>query len=268
MKEKDLTFRGDDIHIMQVYQKTGLVLSGGGFRGFAHLGVLKALDELQVPVHIIAGTSAGALMAAAYAAGNKPEAICAQAKEFFRFGLGDLLRMRHSFYPGKLLLRLLQVLVPEDNFSKLHIPLIVVATDIRTSKSVTFSSGALWACLIGAASVPGIFEPVSVGSHLLVDGGVLNNLPASMLPGNCDRIIGVHVNKADHSEPLKWSRMKVIEQCFHLAVADTVYREAQSCTVFIEPALTGIGMFDWKKIDRAFEAGYEETMRHKALLLS
>jgi NTE family protein len=249
--------------------KTGLVLSGGGVRGFAHLGVLQALEELNVQPYAISGVSAGAIVGALYAAGHAPAKIKDILKNNSYFSWSSFLLNKDGLFSMKALLKVLQTYIPIDSFESLNTKLFVTATDFASNTSVTFSEGKLIETVIASASVPVIFEPVKIGNHLLVDGGLLNNFPIEPLENVCDRLIGCNVNNI--SQGLDGSKrigkMHMIEICFHMAIAASVYNKVQKLDLFIEPVLHEFGMFDVAKADLIYETGYHTAMLYKDQLL-
>lgn len=249
----------------------GLVLSGGGARAFAHLGLLQALAEWGIRPDLISGVSSGAIAGALYAAGHQPEGILAAMKGSDFFHLSNFSLHRDGFFSMRPLLDLLQEQVPLDSFEKLSIPLFVTVTDLVRNESLTFSKGPLFQAVIASCSVPVIFETVSWGERLLVDGGLLNNFPVEPIEAGCDRLIGSHVNKL----PVRGlpagrdgsgghlGKAAMVERCFHLAIAHTVYEKSGRCAVFTEPLLTGFSMFDVHKADMIYEIGYKTALAHK-----
>lgn len=245
--------------------KIGLVLSGGGIRGVAHLGLLKALDELGVKPYAISGVSAGALIGAMYAAGKSPEEILAVGKSNLNFGFSNLLWRRGGLFSKESIHKLLVENIPHNSFEGLHIPLFVNATDFIQNKTVFFSKGKLIPCLEASASVPILFSPAELDSKKLVDGGLLNNFPIEPLMGRCDKIIGSHVNRIEEftNTDVKFSRFAIMERCYHMSIANSVYLKVHDCDLFIEPHLYGFGMFDTKRADQIFEAGYQTALKEK-----
>lgn len=247
----------------------GLVLSGGGARGAAHIGVLQALDELKLSVSAISGVSAGAIIGALYASGLSPQLILKELKEGGSFGVRDIAWMKGGILSFDTLQKKLASLLGKDDFAYLKIPLTVAATDISTGRAVFISDGPLLVALRGSSSIPMIFEPVPYKGHSLVDGGILNNLPVEPLKGKYDIVVGSYVNKLYREEgPADASRFSLIDRCFHLAIDKTVRAQAVLCDVFIEPDVSGFGMFDMKKANQLFELGYNATMLQKEKLLS
>ncbi|MDF2190571.1 patatin-like phospholipase family protein [Paraflavitalea sp. CAU 1676] len=248
--------------------KTGIVLSGGGVRGFAHLGLLKLLDEIGLKPYAISGTSAGAIAGAMYLAGHSPEAILGILKQNAYFGWSNLLWHKDGFFSMQPLLRSLQKHIPQNSFESLAARFFVTATDFTHGKQAVFSSGPLYEPVIAAASVPVVFAPVKIGDSLLVDGGLLNNFPIDPLLPICDQIIGSHVNKlpSGHNVMNPVGKMNILEKCFHMAIAGSVEAKFEHCAVLIEPDLSRFSMFDVKKAEEVFEAGYVAAAKVKGKL--
>lgn len=233
----------------------------------AHLGVLTALDDLGVKVSAISGVSAGAVIGAMYAAGHAPSEILGILKKQSYFSIADFSLMKNGLFTMAGLRKTIMECIVIDDFGCLQVPLFITATDITCGSSVTFSQGELYDVIIASASVPVVFEPVSYQKYQLVDGGILNNLPVEPLLGRCDVIIGSHVNRMyDGSSPIKFSKASLVDQCFHLAIADSVHQRASKCDVFIEPLLTGYGMFEMKYADEIVSRGYRAAMEQKEKL--
>lgn len=241
--------------------KIGLVLSGGGARGIAHLGVVKALGELGIKPEIISGTSSGAILGAFLAGGFSPETILGYIKEqkimsSLRFAMSKvgLFRMDNA-------IKLYSGYLGHDTFEKLNIPLIVSATDLITGKSVYFNKGELFTPVMASAAIPILFKPVYHEGMLLVDGGLLNNLPAEPLQDKCDFVIGVHCNPIGRASHLGNFR-KVMERTFLFSVYNTIRTRIGLCDLFIEPGeLTQYRVFDVSKAEQIFKAGYEEVFK-------
>ena len=225
--------------------KIQLCLSGGGARGFAHLGAIQAFHEMGISIVRISGTSAGAMAGAFIAAGYEPEEILEIfiRNQFFKMFNG-------AFNRGLLKMGGMEKLFKEhlpETFEELKIPLIIGVTDILKGKSQYLSDGELIPVILGSGSIPGLFKPIQHRGMLMVDGGILNNLPVEPLLKYAPPVIGIHVNPVGIiAEPTTtWS---VLQRTFHLGVfSNTVYREAK-CTVVIEPvALKEVKVFDYSK---------------------
>ena len=243
-------------------RRIGIVLSGGGARGIAHLGVLKALKEFGVKLSMISGTSAGAVAGALFASGMEPEAV------LDRIRAGRLIRnLRPSWQTSGLfsldvLQRLVAETIPDDNFSSLSMPLTVAATNLGTGTIRYFSEGRLTLPLMASCCIPVVFSPVVIDGERYVDGGVLNNLPVEPLVGKCDFIIGSHCNPV--SGTFSGKTMKsVAERSFLLGVGFNTRASRGHCNVFIEPpALDRFSAADFTSARDIFDAGYRHTLNN------
>jgi NTE family protein len=250
-------------------KKIGLVLSGGGARAFAHLGLLKALDELNIRIHAISGVSAGAIFAALYASGKSPAEILNLTQSNTYFGFSNLLWRKAGFFSMESVRHLLSENIPYNSFEGLKMPLFVNATDFINNKTIFYSEGKLIDRLVASASIPVLFNPIEMDGHTLVDGGLLNNLPVEPLLTVCDKIIGSHVNKLQEIKDgnIKFSKLSILERSFHMSIANTVYSRGQHCDLFLEPQLFDFGMFDTKNAQAIFNVGYKYAMNEKDKLL-
>jgi NTE family protein len=189
--------------------KIGLALSGGGARGFAHVGILKGLEGAGIPVDYIAGASMGGLIGACYAKGktaHELEAIIieiSKTRELMR--LIDLAPHRRGLLEGNKVRAFLAELLGDDcTFEDLAIPLAVTAVDLLTGREVVLNHGPLLPAIMSTTAVPGMFPPHVVGSYRLVDGGVLNNLPFDHARSmGADIVIAVDV-QLDPQYELPW----------------------------------------------------------------
>src|SRR5258706_5004669 len=214
--------------------KIGIALSGGGARGIAHIGVLKALEEMGVEISVISGTSAGSIVASLYAYGIKPDQIFEQAKQLSLFK-----SVRPAWtWAGLLTMDGLKELIvkniPENNFNALKIPLTVAATEIRKGQVQYFSSGELSTAIEASCSIPAVFSPVRLNDNLFVDGGLLDNLPARIIRNQCDFLIGSHCNEISQEFERK-SMKAVIERSLLIAIAANTQLSMNLCDVTIRP---------------------------------
>jgi len=247
--------------------KVGLVLSGGGSRGIAHLGLIKFLEELQIPIHAISGTSSGAIAGALYSYGYAPEEILDIIREI------KVLKLLKPAISKTGLLRmeatesLFRNYLKDDDFASLRIPLTVTATDLCKGKSIYFTHGELVRPLMASSCLPVIFDPIKIGDDWYVDGGILNNFPTSPLLSSCDKIIGSHSNPVD--ETFRLGNVKTMfERTFLLAINSNSYNSVKDCDIFLEPpGLKTVKVFDLSLAQEIFDMGYEYAKsREKDLL--
>lgn len=238
---------------------TGLVLSGGGARGIAHIGVLKALEEKGVRVQRLAGTSAGSIVAALYAYGYSPDRIY----EIIR-GLSIFKSVRPAWtWTGLLkmdgLQDLLHKYIPENSFGALTLPLTVAATEIRKGRVHYFTEGELIPAIIASCSIPAIFDPLAHNGGLYVDGGIFDNLPVRPIRDACDFVIGSHCNHISNDFDAK-SLKVVIERSMLMTINANTQVSRKLCDVFIEPPhLDRFSSFDIGRAQEIFDTGYHFT---------
>ncbi len=216
-------------------KKFGLALSGGGARGFAHIGLLKVLDREKIRPSYLSGTSMGAVIAAAYAAGMSGKEIEAEAMKFS--STRNLVRMVHLTPPFKGLInqskmvQYLSDMIPSGlQFDELDIPLAICATDLLQSHPVALTEGQVLPAVLASSSIPGVFPPVEMPPYRLVDGGVLNNLPVDLVYQlGAEKVVAVDVQidprkntpwQESHREQ-KWS-MPVSENIMDLLWSETI----------------------------------------------
>jgi NTE family protein len=250
-------------------EKFGVVLSGGGVRGIAHLGVLKALAEYDIVPTMLSATSAGAMCGAFYSIGYSPEKIISLIKEIRFFDIKRLLIGKAGLFSLHDLEKIFLEHFPENLLERLPIPLTIAATDIINGQTVYFTAGNLSKAILASSSIPVLFEPVAYRDTLFVDGGVLNNFPVEPLIGKCDKIIGIHVNAMSiRNEHL--SMRNIIDRSFHFALINAVHQKINMCNLFIEPPeMSRFGMFDAENAAEIFDCGYQftKTLEHKLLAL-
>ncbi len=177
--------------------KVALVLSGGGARGIAHIGVIEELEKQGFEINAIAGTSMGALVGGIYAAGKLQECkewICALDK-FEMFKLIDFTLSSQGFIKGDRVFNKMKEFIPDINIEDLKIHYTATATDIISYKEVVFEKGSIYDAIRASIAIPTVLTPVKTGSHLLVDGGIINPVPITHVKRTKDDIlIVVHVN--------------------------------------------------------------------------
>ncbi|MCS7177670.1 MAG: patatin-like phospholipase family protein [Anaerolineae bacterium] len=185
-------------------RRIGLALSGGGVRGLAHIGVLKVLTEAGIPIHAIAGTSAGGLIGALYAAGIPPHQI---EEEALRIASPRrLLSFLNPVHPFRGLLsaqkvaEYLETFLDDLTFDQLHIPLAVVAVDLNRGQKVVLKEGRVVDAVRATTALPGLIRPVQREEQLLVDGGLLDNLPADVVRQmGAERVVAVDISTDETS---------------------------------------------------------------------
>jgi len=239
----------------------GLTLSGGGIKSLCHVGVLKALEEEGFRPDIISGVSAGAVVAALYADGYTPDSILSLIQnvrytEFFRLevphgGLFTLTGFKEY----------LDTLLHATTFEELKIPIRVVATDLDGGRSVVFEKGPLLDALVATCSVPILFSPYMINGVNYVDGGVLMNLPASVIRSDCNYLIGVSVGPLD-THPYEKSITNIALRSYKFLFRSSTKYDKELCDMLIEPAsIAHYKGSDVMQEEVIFQIGYLETKR-------
>jgi len=248
--------------------KTGLVLSGGGARVSAHIGVIKALEELGVKIDAVSGVSAGAVVGALYCSGCGIDYMIKVASEVDLFRLRDLRFSRQGLLNTSVIHELLRKILPVRSFQELSKPLTVAATDFIHARTDYFTSGDLVKILAATCAVPVIFIPENINNNLYVDGGLLNNLPIEPFSGDFEIVIGSHVNPVVEMEAGAGLR-SMIERTFMMAIWNSTRKKATQCTVYIEPEELGkFRVFDMKHAHEMMEIGYESTMAQREKIIA
>jgi NTE family protein len=250
----------------EVRFKSGIVLSGGGARGFAHLGVLEALNEAGIFPEIISGTSAGALVGVLYADGYTPREILDMMNSSSRLHFVRPTVPKEGLLQISGIERILNENLRAKNFSELKIPLYVTATDLNNGKIKYFSTGELLRPVIASASIPVLFKPVVIDNIHYVDGGVLDNLPVRPLEGKCEFLIGSFVNPTGYEETVT-SMVQIAERSFFLSMSREVQDKACKFDLFIAPLeLKNYKILDPEKAMEVFNIGYQATKNKLANL--
>lgn len=241
----------------------GLVLSGGGFRGVAHIGVIKALEEYRITPSVIAGTSSGAIIGALYAAGFSYSTILDIIKGFNIFSIYKYARNKPGFVDTEKFFDEFAVYFPEDDFSELKIPLIVTTTNILTGDLEIFKTGQLIRPLLASAAFPGVFAPLRMGNQYYIDGGTLNNFPVDLITDICNEIIGVYVNPflKISFEQIKNS-FHVLERAYQIRSANNSLSKFEDCDILILPeGIQKYGTFSLKDMNPVVELGYRTAVK-------
>ncbi|MEO1259836.1 MAG: patatin-like phospholipase family protein [Bacteroidota bacterium] len=242
--------------------KIGIVLSGGGVRGMAHIGLLQALEEHGIRPDIISGSSAGAMAAALYAAGYSPQEML----EFFK----TTPLFRFSFYtankPGLLDSEKYRIFFekyfPDDHFSALKKPTYILATDLIHASYKAFEEGELIRPLLASAAVPPLFTPVEINGRLYSDGGIMNNFPVEPLLNQCEVIIGSYCNPPSKATLPKMSTTaNLMKRAAELRFYTDACPKFSLCNVVFAPEELGqFSFLDTRKIDAVYETAYRAAL--------
>lgn len=259
-----------------------LVLSGGGARAYAHVGVIKALQEANIPIDFVAGTSMGGIIAACLAMGQSLEEIDKSIRSSFveTNPLSDYTLPLQGLVSGKKVERLLRQNFGDAEITDLWLPFFCVSTNLTTASPHLHSKGKLWRALRASISLPGVLPPVVEEEGVLVDGGVINNLPTLEMALQCfGPILAVDVSRNLGITPESWSKQisqPLWKRIFRpplislLMRTGTVsgeeqYREqTESSYATLNPPLGEIDIKDWKAYEEAKQIGYDYMKKQLA----
>jgi NTE family protein len=248
--------------------KVGIVLSGGGARGIAHLGLLQVMEECGLKPSVISGTSAGSMVGAFYGAGYPIKQIIDIIEHHRFFNISDMLFRKLGVFAMKAFQDLFFRYFPNNSFDDLDITLYAAATDISKGQSVYFSEGNLAQAVMASSCIPIIFQPLQINDSYYVDGGVLNNFPIEPLIGNCDLIIGSNVNSIK-PETAQIHMKDILDRSYHLAMSYSISIKKQQCDFFFEPPnMSQYSIFDTKKAREIFDYSYHHALNHKHQLMA
>lgn len=282
-------------------QKVGLVLSGGGAKGIAHIGVLKALEENEIPVDYIVGTSMGGIIGGCYAAGMSPEAIeqMVLSEDFLRWVNGypenkvnyHYARNEEGPYFLKLNLSLDSTFsfqfnsslandvslnfalaekmaqagaISKSNFDSLFVPFRVVAADVFTQSEVILSKGSLSDALRATQTVPFFYNPIRVDGRYLFDGGVYNNFPVDVIQQEFkpDVIVGSNVSSKVFNEyPYDKDDKLIANSLLYMLLDKSDPSAIPEDGIYIQPNLEGYSSLEFKYARALIDSGYAQTMR-------
>lgn len=276
-------------------QKVAVVLSGGGAKGLSHVGVLRALEENNIPIDYIAGTSMGAIVGGLYASGYSPDEIetLLTSKDFIRWASGELDIKNQFFfkkrpenpswislpihYDQKLRSKISLNLVPTDemditflelfagpsaaskyDFDHLFVPFRCVTTDIEANESVIMKNGQLGDAIRASMSVPFYFSPIRVNGKLLFDGGMYNNFPVDIAYKDFSPDVIIGSKAASNFAPPEED--DIISQLQNMLMSKTDYSHMPVKGVIIEPELGSMNLTDFSKGREYIDSGYVHTM--------
>jgi len=234
----------------------GLALGGGFARGFAHLGVLRVLEENQIPVSHIAGSSVGSILGAAYASGAPLSRIIATCRTL---RLRDIARWRVSrlgLASNHRLGNLIERVFESRQFEELRIPLAVVATDLSTGEPVVFTQGNLVDAIRASCAFPGLFEPVEIGTRCLADGGLVAPVPTRAVRElGASTVIGISVGMHDGHRGAPRNIFQVVSRAVSAAQKHQLEVWERHADLVLRPEVQSLAWDDFERAEEAIEAG-------------
>ncbi len=275
--------------------KVGLALSGGGARGLAHVGVLKALEQMQIPIDAVAGTSVGAIVGSMYAAGYSAAEIESIAREadwnvlifddrvprrskplrrkrdheryVFDFELGLNWTsaqlptgLIHGHRLGFLLGKLLTPVSAIKDFDRLPIPFRTMAIDLEKGTPVVLKQGEIVEAVQASAAYPGVFSPVEINGRMLVDGGAVNNMPVDVLKAmGMDIVIAVDLNSVFPTREKLNSFVEITNQIITVGIQSSVEKQLKMADIVIQPDSLVADTFEFKDFEKTLASGATAT---------
>lgn len=279
--------------------KIGLVLSGGGAKGFAHVGVLKVIDELGIPIDFIAGTSMGSIIGGFYSIGYSAKDIEAmiinqnwedllsdnisrkyipiyEKADYERYILSFPIKPKGIELPsgiveGQNVINLFERLSVEyhnqTDFKKLPIPFVCVATDLETGKAVVLDKGYLPLAMRASMAIPTYFAPVEIDGKLLADGGMINNFPVKeVIDMGADIVIGVDVQAGPKSKKELKSLLDILNQTVSLMALKEFKNNVEYCDIYIKPDIDKYSVGSFQDADSLIQKGEEIGRRFIPIL--
>ena len=280
--------------------KIGLVLSGGGAKGLAHIGVLKVIDSLGIKVDYISGTSMGAVVGGLYATGysahqldsifssidvdallqdytpresksfyeKRNDEIYALTLPFNNFKLSLPSGLSKGLYNFNLISRLTQHVSHIRDFEKLPIPFLCIATDLETGQQKLLDSGILAQAIIASGAIPTLYNPVEINGRILIDGGVVNNYPVEELKSRgIDFIIGVDVQEGLKNREQLQDVTSVLSQLNNFSMIEKMDGKRSLTNIYIQPEIKGFSVVSFDKGSEIIKKGTEKALKHISQLL-
>ena len=241
--------------------KIGIALGGGSARGFAHIGVLQALDEAGIPIHAVAGTSAGSLVGVFYAAGYTPWQMQEVALKVRDIDVADLSSgSKRGMMSGSALQKTVNDYVRGVAIEKFKIPFGAVACDLSSGEAVVLRSGDAGAAVRASCAIPGVFIPCVIGGKEMVDGGLVSPLPVKAARQlGAELVIAVDVSGKTQNDANS-GLYEVLLQSFEIMARSLTALEAQTADVVIRPNTLRFSSADFSARKDLIQAGYEATI--------
>ncbi|MCE9499780.1 MAG: patatin-like phospholipase family protein [Leptospira sp.] len=286
-KDKNIYFEKDRVSRFLISKTRGLALGGGGARALAHIGLIKVLERSGIKIDFISGASMGAVIGALYSRGETPESM---EKFFIKNFTGidsvfDPTLPVYAFYKGKKMERMLRAVFENELIENLPIPFSTSAVDLQDGEEYIFDKGFVWEALRSAISLPAVFPPFVLQEHMLIDGGMLNNVPVSLVKKKgADIVLGVNVSPLQDLELFQLLEdrgitkksflknvvenvkhppiMKIMARALHLEGREITKLKRDTMDLFLNFHVEEFGLFDFEKCKSIVSRGEEEAEKH------
>ncbi|HME11758.1 MAG TPA: patatin-like phospholipase family protein [Candidatus Acidoferrum sp.] len=244
--------------------KLGIALGGGFARGIAHVGALKVLEEENIPIDFVAGTSVGAIIGASYCSGMTAAELADMARTLRFADFARLTLSRYGFYSNDRMVRFFARVLKRHTFEDLKIPLAITATEFRTGEAVVFTKGALADPIRASCAYPGMFLPVEIDGRSYIDGMLAYAVPTTPLRRmGADRVIGMYLSSHWSNARPPRHVFEVIGQCFSIAQSKLSESWMKDADLVLEPDVAGFAYDCFERTPELIAAG--ETAMRRAL---
>ncbi|MBA4216975.1 MAG: esterase [Methylibium sp.] len=246
--------------------RIGLALGGGAARGFAHIGVIQVLEESGIKVDLVAGTSAGSLVASLYAAGKSGKEMQTLAETMDEGAITDWSFPLRGLIRGEALARFIRDKTAGKAIEQMALPLGIVATDLSDGSAILFRSGDTGTAVRASSAVPAVFQPVRIGQREYVDGGLVSPVPVRFARDmGAQLVIAVDISSPPEKDP-PGDAFRMLMQTFSIMGRSINTFELRDADVVIRPRLDGVGSADFSARRRAIQAGREAAQAMLPLL--
>lgn len=241
--------------------KLGLALGGGAARGYAHIGVLQVLNEMGIKPNMVAGTSIGGLIGSLYCSGISPIMLEKLAISLTQDKWVDFIVPRKGLIAGRKIEDIIRLLTKNADFKDLAIPLCVTSTDLKTGCCITIDSGNVARAVRASISIPGIFTPVITGNKVLVDGGVLNNLPVDVVRKmGAEVVIAVDLG---HEKRMRLNNIyDILMKTFDIMGREIQKQQIYNAEVIIRPNLEEFRSLSFRNPEKCIKIGRIAAGKH------
>lgn len=237
----------------------GIAMSGGGAKGFSHIGVLKAFEQFGIKPDVLSGVSAGSIAVAMYGSGLSTDDMIECFAEASSFGdFTEWAIPKHGFLRLTRFGKLLESWLPVKNLEDMKIPTVICATDLDHGKSVGWGKGEIVPRVVASCSIPIVFHPVKINGVNYVDGGVLRNLPAWAIRDYCTTLFGSNCSPMRRNFDQKGSIIDIAYRTFHLMMKSNTPQDLRLCDHVIEIShMSSVKTFDLTSLRKGVAAGYD-----------
>ncbi|SRR5690606_4709098 len=241
--------------------KVGLALGSGGARGFAHLGVIKVLQENSIPIDMIAGSSMGALVGCFYAFGHDLDQLIKLSTAFKRTYYLDFTVPKMGLIAGNRVKHLIDLFMHGKNLEDLKIPVCVIAANLQTGEKVEFKKGSIAQAVRASIAIPGVFTPEEINGSLFIDGGVVDRVPVSTVKKmGADIIIGCDVARLNTKAEIT-TIYDVIMQSLDILQIEIVENRREESDIMIRPPVEQFSARAFTNINEIIKYGEIETRK-------